>query len=341
LLEIADTGIGIPPEKQVQIFEPFVQVDTRRPFEQQGTGLGLSIVQRLVERMGGTIELQSALGVGSTFRVRLQDVSISARLAASASPAEEQIIDFNDLASAEILIVDDNAVNRRLLESTFDGTHHRVRFATNGREAVEAVRSKAPDVVLMDIRMPEMDGQTALAEIRKIPGSELLPVIAVTASSMVEDEQRLRGAFAGYLRKPFTRAMLFRELSYFIPKHTAAGAARQTRDSDPAVAPILATPERWPALVQTLRRLERNVWPDVRDGGAISETRQFAAELKKLATSHGCPSLASYAEGLLKDADNYSAQRIEEHLARFPGLVRDLAEQSPRAGASQEPAGRS
>jgi signal transduction histidine kinase len=333
IFEVSDTGIGIPPEKQAQIFEPFVQVDARRQVEQQGTGLGLSIVQRLTERMGGSVDVQSTVGFGSTFRIRLPEVEISARLPTQSGLGGAEVVDFNELAPADILVVDDNAANRNLLGSNFDGTHHRVRFATNGREAVESVRTSKPDIVLMDIRMPEMDGQTALSEIRKLPGAEVLPVIAVTASSMVEDEHRLRGLFAGYLRKPFTRRMLFRKMSYFLPRQNAAIA-----EGAPAVAlpssPV-ASPEKWAGLAATLRKLEQSEWPAVRDGGVISEIKQFAEKLQHLAATRGCPALAHYASVLVKDADAYAVQRVEEKLAGFPALISEIekAAQAPAAAS--------
>lgn len=317
--EVTDTGVGIPPEKQVQIFEPFVQVDTRRPFEQQGTGLGLSIVLRLMERMGGTVKVESELGAGSTFLIQLPDVSISARLPTASGAGADEVVDFNDIAPAEILVVDDNAVNRNLLGSTFDGTHHKVRFATNGREAVDRVREHLPDVVLMDIRMPEMDGQTALTEIRKLPGADFLPVIAVTASSMVEDESRLRGVFAGYLRKPFTRPMLFREMVTFLPRRSASATT--------AAVPVIgakAVPAEWPALLLTLRKIERALWPGVRESGAISEIKEFGLGLVELGRTRSCPHLSDYATGLVTEADAYAVARLEERLGQFPEIIREI-----------------
>ena len=319
IFEVQDTGVGIPKEKQEQIFEPFVQVDTSRPFEQQGTGLGLSIVQRLAERMNGVVEVESELGHGSTFRIRLNEVAISSRLPLANTSSADEVIDFNDLTSANLLVVDDNAVNRNLLGSTFDGTHHRVRFATNGREAVDAVRTERPDVVLMDIRMPEMDGQTALTEIRKLPGCETLPVIAVTASSMVEDEHRLRGIFAGYLRKPFTRSMLFRQLGIFLPRRTTSGISLNN-----GVKKMAANPAQWPELLIALKKMERGDWPRVRDSGAIGETKEFAQQILNAGKNRGCPAVCDYAEVLFSAADTYAAVKIEEQLGRFPELIKSL-----------------
>jgi len=330
IFEIQDTGVGIPKEKQEQIFEPFVQVDTSRPIEQQGTGLGLSIVLRLAERMNGRVDVESEVGRGSIFRIQLNDVVISSRLPpVNPNPADE-IIDFNDLTPATILVVDDNPANRNLLGSTFDGTHHQVRFASNGREAIEQVRAQRPDIVLMDIRMPEMDGQTAFAEIRKLAGCDTLPVIAVTASSMVEDEHRLRGIFAGYLRKPFTRSMLFRQLGSFLPRRSSAPIA----PSQPTVNAISPSPAQWPELVATLKKIARSEWPRVRDSGAITEVKEFAQELFTAGKTRGCPRLCDYAETLLNSANSYAIHKIDDQLEKFPELIQLIESEANAAGSA-------
>jgi signal transduction histidine kinase len=108
LLEVKDTGLGISPAKQQEIFKPFVQSNISRNLEHQGTGLGLSIAQRIAQLMNGSITLESAEGVGSTFRVKLADVEISARLPASDLTEPAGAADFNDFAPALVLVVDDN-----------------------------------------------------------------------------------------------------------------------------------------------------------------------------------------------------------------------------------------
>ncbi|HZZ57311.1 MAG TPA: ATP-binding protein [Opitutaceae bacterium] len=327
--EVEDTGTGIPADRQQDIFEPFSQVDPSRPAEQEGTGLGLSIVKRLVERMGGTLDLVSAPGRGSTFRVRLTGVAVSARLPAAARSDWDEPADFNQLSPAAILVVDDNATNRELLAGLFEGSHHELRFATNGREALESVRQRRPDLILMDIRMPEMDGRTALQEIHKLPGSEILPIIAVTASSLLNDEHIIRGLFAGYVRKPFTRHALFREMAEFLPRHR--GVAPAAPGPGPAVADA---PARWADLVTALREIEHSVWPAVRDGGAINETKEFAQRLDDLGQRAACSLLRSYASDLLADARAYAVVRLEARLQSFPALIESIAARAASPAAA-------
>jgi signal transduction histidine kinase/DNA-binding response OmpR family regulator len=322
-IEVVDTGVGIPREKQHAIFQPFVQVNPHRSGERQGSGLGLSIVHRITARMGGTITVESEEGRGTRFRLVFPDIAVSVRLPDSARGDQADDTDFDDLAPAELLVVDDNRPNRELIAGYFEGTHHRLRFAENGREAIEQVRHRRPDVVLMDIRMPEMDGHAALAELRKLPGTELLPVIAVTASSMVDDEQVLRGYFAGYVRKPFTRQTLFHELAAFLPR-AARPPALAAAAVEPAPQPELA-PSRPGAEVDValaLRQLENGLWREVTESGAISEVKEFAHRVHELGRAADSRPLQDYGAALQRDADEYAVLRMENRLKEFPALLR-------------------
>jgi CheY-like chemotaxis protein len=205
VIEVLDTGVGIPQDKLDAIFKPFVQSGTHEEKEKQGTGLGLSIVKRLTELMGGTVTVASVLGQGSAFHLRFPHTPISARLAASDKVDKGEAIDFNQLHPSTLLIVDDNQVNRDLIREMLADSHHTLVFGLGGEDAVAIAKKIKPDLALLDIRMPGMDGYEALRQIRKIPGLELIPSIAVTASALLNEENTLKERFSGYVRKPFSR----------------------------------------------------------------------------------------------------------------------------------------
>ena len=183
--EVEDTGQGIDPTRQTQIFEPFVQ--EREVPERKGTGLGLSISKKFAEFMGGTIELESEVGKGSLFRVRLP---------AEIAEAADVKIPIDDkpsvigLASAEktwrILVADDNRENLLMLKSLLEEVGFFVLEAQNGKEAVAVFKKESPDFIWMDMRMPVMDGYEAVRQIRMQSGSNELPIIAITASAFKE-----------------------------------------------------------------------------------------------------------------------------------------------------------
>ena len=133
----------------------------------------------------------------------------------------------------------------------FAGSHHRLIFGSSGEEAVAKSRELKPDILLLDIRMPGMDGDEALAEIRKTPGLEFLPVIAVTASSLANEENARKERFSGYVRKPFSKRELFEELADFLPRHSKPESPGENRR--------LARTETAP---RRARRRPRNSFPN-------------------------------------------------------------------------------
>jgi signal transduction histidine kinase/CheY-like chemotaxis protein len=324
LIDVEDTGIGIPADKLQEVFQPFVQADSRRTAEREGTGIGLTIVKRVTELMGGTLTVESTVGQGTTFHLRLPDVPVSGLSPVGDHAEPGRAVDFNDLAPAVLLVVDDNQANRALMAGIFERTHHRILFANNGQEAMDLLEQGRPDVVLLDIRMPVMDGRTTLAEIRKQARMASLPVIAVTASSRAGEEHELQAQFSGLIRKPFSRQTLFLALAQFLQK-TSAGSGRgspeqvETLQSIPMASPNQAA--QWRELAIELLQQQNGIWPTLRDSLAVNETRAFAHRLFLLSQSAQCPPLAAYAATLTTFADSYAIGQMEHHLAAFPKLV--------------------
>jgi signal transduction histidine kinase/CheY-like chemotaxis protein len=328
VVEVQDTGVGIPQDKLDTIFKPFVQSGAHLEKEKQGTGLGLSIVKRLTEIMGGTVTVASVLGQGSAFHLRFPNVPISARLPASAKPAPTEEVNFNKLRPTTFLVVDDNETNCRLINEIFAGTHHRLFFGASGEEAVAKARELKPDILLLDVRMPGIGGHAALEQIRKIPGLEFLPIIAVTASNLISEENSLKERFSGYVRKPFSKRELFDELSDFLPPHSAGEPQKEKFDSTPnsASATVAPVPKE---LISQLRQLIIEPWPSIRDSVAVNESKIFAQGLEGLGQRWQCRPLITYAQKLLGDAENYAVTDLEKHLGEFALLVEQLDKNTP------------
>ena len=234
ILEVEDTGIGIPKEQQERIFGAFSQVAGQSTRKFGGTGLGLTITKRLTEMMHGAITVTSESGKGSNFQFVFPDVAIT-ELAESDTMATDGGGDFNQFAPATILVADDVALNRALVAGYFEGTATQADQATNGLEALEQAEKHRPDVILMDMRMPELDGHATTQRLKANPALQHIPVIAVTASSFREEEARARKICDGFIRKPFNRAELIAELKRFLKpasRHEPAPAARRPGDGD-------------------------------------------------------------------------------------------------------------
>ena len=204
-LTVRDTGTGIAADAQAQIFEPFFQADSPDGRHRQGTGLGLSITRRLVDLMHGNIQLSSRIGEGTTFQVMLPDLSPAIPVAATGAGDGDERADFDRLPPLRILIVDDVEWNIEVARGYLHGSRHVVAVARDGEQAVAMARSFRPDAVMMDLRMPRMNGYRATEAIREHPALRQVRVIAVTASSLLDEERALRQAFDGYVRKPATR----------------------------------------------------------------------------------------------------------------------------------------
>ena len=201
---VADTGCGIPKDKQQNIFGRFVKLNSFA----QGTGLGLSICKTLMDHMGGRIGVESEEGKGSTFWFTLPyKPAVKEDKKQMPKDIQPVSIERNKLT---ILVAEDNASNYKLFESILKYDYHLIH-AWDGMEAVEMFRKHNPQIVLMDINMPVMDGYEATREIRKY--SAKIPIIAVTAFAYASDEQKvMESGFDGYMPKPINAKLLKAQL---------------------------------------------------------------------------------------------------------------------------------
>ncbi len=219
-VEVSDTGIGMSPEQQTRAFEDFEQADGAVTRRYGGTGLGLSISRRLIELMGGQVQVNSTLGRGTVIRLILplpvakQEVAVEHAEVESEQPS---------VAGLRALVADDNATNRLILKAMLGALGVGVAVVEDGLRAVAAWKPGEFDVLLLDISMPEMDGIAALQEIRRIAGEQgiaKVPAIAVTANAMKHQvDGYFAAGFDGYVGKPFRREDLARELGKLVPRN--------------------------------------------------------------------------------------------------------------------------
>jgi len=202
LFQVRDTGLGIPPDKQGEIFNSFSQADGATTRKFGGTGLGLTISARLVSLMGGELKVESTPGAGSLFYFDLclprTELPIHLSVAETAAPEK--------LPPLRVLLAEDNLINRRLVEAILLRQGHAVSIACDGSEAFAAFRAEPYDVVLMDMQMPKVDGLEATRMIRRWElenGAPRVSIIALTANAMPADRAAcLQSGMDGYLAKP-------------------------------------------------------------------------------------------------------------------------------------------
>lgn len=209
---IRDTGIGMSEDfVNNELFEPFTQEKQGARTQYQGTGLGMSIVKELIEKMNGTITVESVLGEGSAFTVTLPfEIDKHPFAQAAANGAADETA----LHGLKVLLAEDNELNMEIAEFFLEDMGAETMQAWNGKEAVEAFRNSAPGeigVILMDIMMPVMDGLEAVQHIRALdrPDAKTVPIIAMTANAFSEDVERSRKAgMTEHLSKPLNAETL-------------------------------------------------------------------------------------------------------------------------------------
>lgn len=209
LVSVADTGLGIPADKQCRIFDAFSQADTSTTRNFGGTGLGLAITTQLVELMGGTISVDSVPGQGTTFRFT---ANFGVCQQATGPHKDSEQTARLDSRPLQVLLAEDNRVNQRFAQRLLEKQGHHVTIADDGQKAVELARTLLPDVILMDIQMPELDGYQATRAIRQLEaeGQPRTPIVAMTAHAMKGDREKcLASGMDDYVTKPVRKAELF------------------------------------------------------------------------------------------------------------------------------------
>ena len=258
---VSDTGIGISPAQQERLFKPFAQADDSTTRKYGGTGLGLAICARLVEQMGGRLQLKSEPGRGSTFFFTIILSRASADLAQDgrhfpADPAADPVVP--DLNGKVILVAEDNQLNREVAQRLLARTGAQVLLAEHGAQALELANDHDCDLILMDLQMPVMDGFTAARLIRQ--KSPDLPIFALSAAAMEEDRQQaLAAGMNDHLAKPIDSGLLYRTLTELFaapPRRRPKNAEIPVPPPKPATTAMAREPEPEAALSNILPPLD-------------------------------------------------------------------------------------
>lgn len=224
LFSVSDTGIGIRRERINDIFKPFSQTDAEISRKYGGTGLGLTICKNIVNLFGGEIWVESEPGKGTTFfftakfKINKSSISVLSNDVQVANKISNAVT-VEQIRGAHVLLVEDNEINQDVMIEILHTAELVVTVANNGMEAIDFVKENNYDIILMDIRMPVMDGFEATSEIRKFKSFDELPIIAVTAGTILsEREIEMRDHFNGHLNKPVNIAQLFQVIAQNIRK---------------------------------------------------------------------------------------------------------------------------
>lgn len=334
IIEVIDTGIGIPKEQMNVIFEAFRQQDGQSQKVYGGTGLGLTITKRLVEMMNGYITLESEVHKGSTFRIFLPDIKIPDNTDIQKNddtvPLEKFDVEFQ---GSTVLIVDDTDVNRQLIIEILKNHNLKLIQAINGKYAVEFAHQYKPDIVFMDIKMPVMDGYEATRIIKENPETNFIPVIALTASTMKSDEDKIKQiGFNGFIRKPLERKDLFDALLTFLPykrneELVKNDASTNIYDNNDKAVNTIEFEEKnlnneiieriTGEMLQTCNKLKKSMM--------IGAIRKFAVEIKTIGEENRINSLINYGEQLCGFTDRLALDKIINSLDEYSQIAEKLS----------------
>ncbi len=308
VMEVTDTGCGIPQADFQRIFEMFEQQSPHMN-RADGTGLGLSITQKLVKMMNGQIKLQSELGVGSTFSVELLHVE---QPDFSEDRALSVPANVYDLKGKNILIVEDNLMNMTLMAEYLRNTQARIYKASDGVQAIQILSEVTPDLILLDLAMPNLNGEQFLREMQSRT-SLVCPVIVISATN----EKQVRQAFTGlpvqaFLTKPLSRQKLFSVMEeVFKNFEDTKGAECHLTGSE--INEIMSTLEG--EMYQELQT--------VRLSKKVHMIRQFADRLMQFATKWKLPGIERYARRLKLEADSFSIAGMTEQMNGYERMVEE------------------
>jgi PAS domain S-box-containing protein len=312
-IEVRDTGIGIGDEAKQRLFTPFEQADPSIARQFGGTGLGLSISRKLVELMKGRIGVADRPGGGAIFwfEITLPRAStIDADQRSSESPAESGPV---AAVSGRILLAEDNRVNIEVATLILEGAGYTVDVARDGLEAVAAVRRRDYDLILMDVRMPGLDGLSATREIRAFEGDgKRVPIIALTADAMAGDQRRcLEAGMDDYVSKPIAPAKLRSAVARWIG---AAGLSASDTNSIDLIAI-----ETLPVIEQDIIDTLRSCMPESKFSFLvefyIAEADAQAQQFQQWRSSLTLAEIGDEAHKLISSAGTFGARQVQE-LAR-------------------------
>jgi CheY-like chemotaxis protein len=214
---VRDTGIGIPRERIGQLFQLFSQLDASTTRRYGGTGLGLAICRRLTEMMGGRMWVESSPGCGSTFHFTIVAEAVMYPPAVAQTTQPPLLAQLAAVTPCQILLVEDNIINQKVALRLLSRLGYQADVAQNGAVAIEILKQRAYDLVLMDLHMPELDGLQATRTIRQMLPADRQPVVvAMTAAVLVEDQQAcLAAGMNAFITKPIRTEQLVEVLQSF------------------------------------------------------------------------------------------------------------------------------
>ncbi len=306
---IEDTGIGIPEDQQNKIFLGFEQVKGQNNETYGGTGLGLAICQRLIEMMNGGINIESKVGQGSTFIITFPFVEVA--VANDVQEKSRLELDNIKFSPAKILVADDIDFNREIVKGYLEAFDFDICEAQNGKEALECILSFKPDLILLDMKMPGIDGYEVSRRLKADEKLKEIPIIAVTASALKNDRAIIKELCNGYLAKPISSSSLISSLLQFLEHQVLESNSVQTSQE---IEISSVTEEEKKQIIINFKKLFGIRLNEITKNNQISEIQDFSRELLAFTKENKEPEFLRSAYDLDRFSQQFDIEMIEKTL---------------------------
>lgn len=321
-ISIQDTGIGIPEQDMERIFESFTQQNGKINRKYGGTGLGLAITKKLVTMLDGSIEVSSAVGVGSIFTVTFPVVSCAI---APQSPtlmfADDNLEQFEPLT---ILVADDVPSNLDLIKGFFHGTLHELVFAQDGQEAIANALRYKPDLILLDLKMPILDGKQVVKYLKNNTSTKDIPIVITTASPQTEYIEEIKLLIFDLVAKPLSRNNLVQIFHQVLQKNQSSTTKYFIAPQSPLQGKHHLNSQQKEEIISILTKNYLPLWEKAKNTKITSYIREFAQSLSKQAKKYNYQPLSDYSHSLEEQINSFELDLLEQTLEDFPHLIESI-----------------
>ncbi|MDP4266714.1 MAG: PAS domain S-box protein [Bacteroidota bacterium] len=324
IVSIEDTGIGISKDQQELIFETFGQQKGQNTKKYGGTGLGLTISKRLVEMMGGKIYVYSEPEKGSVFKFVVPDVEVSTN---EIVYTKEKTFDISTLIfeKAKLLIVDDVESNRKLITDILENSNLNIYEAQNGQQALDLAMQFLPDLILMDLKMPIMNGYDATKVLKNAEATKSIPVIAISASSkLILHDDESKSIFDDYLMKPIN----ITELTDLLKKYLKYNVNEHILHNEEKILPEIelsgAQKRKLPELISELETEYTEYYKELVLNQRSDKILTFSQKLSSLGEKYSLNILIKYGNQLESSLKSFDVELILKNINKFPDLVKSI-----------------
>jgi PAS domain S-box-containing protein len=323
-MEFIDSGIGIAKENLDSIFEAFKQHSSINTRLNSGVGLGLSISKRLVEKMKGSITVDSTLGVGSTFTITIPNVQLEHEVSISTKAKSATVEDRGPSVSPlSVLVVDDVFLNTELISKLLSPLGYLVTTANSGEKALHLLENYKPNVILLDMRMPGLSGFEVAEKIKRDDSLKHIPLIAFTASIFHSEKIMETGNFAGFLFKPVKRDDLIQTIEKIANKSVQSPYLSITK-ATPTVE--LKSKERL-AETRSTNYLFQQLWKEwdqLQHNFVLFQVENFAEKIKMIGLNMKYDELIEYADSLISLINDFLMDDLKQLFLKFPSILKAI-----------------